>query len=65
MARSSFGSGIGEGKISPIGDNRYGMREEYDPEVMKKTKEYYRRGDELTIKEVKNPYSQTIKTLKK
>jgi hypothetical protein len=65
MARKSFGSGIGEGKVAPIGDNRYGMREEYDPAVMAKTKEYYRKGDTLTIKEVKNPYSQTVKTVKK
>jgi len=64
MARTSFGSGIGEGKVATIGDNRYGMREEYDPEVAKKTKEYYRKGDTLTIKEVKNPLLQTVKTVK-
>ena len=39
MARSSFGSGIGEGKVSPIGDNRYGDRE-YDDEAVKKMREY-------------------------
>ena len=35
MARTSFGSGIGEGKVAPIGDNRYGDRE-YDDEAVKK-----------------------------
>ena len=33
MKRTSFGSGKGEGKVGAIGDNRYGLREEYDPEV--------------------------------
>ena len=33
MARTSYGSGLGEAKIQPIGDNRYGLREEYDPKV--------------------------------
>ena len=53
MARTSFGSGIGEGKV-----------ENYDDAEMKKTKEYYRKGDTLTIKEVKNPLLQTVKTVK-
>lgn len=64
MARSSYGSGLGEGKVTSIGDSRYGLREEYDPAEMAKTKEYYRKGDTLTIKEVKNPNLQTVKTVK-
>tara|TARA_Y100001937_G_scaffold124690_1_gene189906 strand:- start:661 stop:861 length:201 start_codon:yes stop_codon:yes gene_type:complete len=64
MARTSFGSGIGEGKVETIGDSRYGLREHYDDAEMKKTKEYYRKGDALTIKEVKNPLLQTVKTVK-
>ena len=40
MKRTSFGSGKGEGKVGAIGDNRYGLREEYDPEVKEKTLEY-------------------------
>jgi len=65
MARTSFGSGIGEGKVSTIGDNRYGDRE-YDDEAVKKMREYYRKGDEITrtVKEVKNPLLQTVKTIK-
>lgn len=65
MARTSFGSGIGEGKVAPIGDNRYGDRE-YDDEAVKKMREYYRKGDEITrtVKEVKNPLLQTVKTVK-
>ena len=65
MARSSFGSGIGEGKVSPIGDKRYGDRE-YDDAAVKKMREYYRKGDEITrtVKEVKNPLLQTVKTIK-
>ena len=30
MARTTFGSGIGEGKLEMIGDPRYGLIEEYD-----------------------------------
>ena len=64
MARTSYGSGIGEGKVERIGDSRYGAREMYDDAEMKKTKEYYRKGDTLTVKEVKNPLLQTVKTVK-
>ena len=64
MARTSFGSGIGEGKVETIGDNRYGLREEYDPKVKRETLEYYRTGHNLTVKEVKNPLTQTVKTVK-
>jgi hypothetical protein len=65
MARTSYGSGIGEGKVTTIGDNRYGDRE-YDDEAVKKMREYYRKGDEITrtVKEVKNPLLQTVKTIK-
>ena len=64
MARTSFGSGIGEGKVETIGDSRYGLREHYDEAENKRTMEYYRKGDTLTIKEVKNPLLQTVKTVK-
>lgn len=64
MARTSFGSGIGEGKVETISDSRYGLREHYDDAEMKKTKEYYRKGDALAIKEVENPLLQTVKTVK-
>ena len=47
MARTSFGSGIGSGKIEPIGDNRYGVREQYDAEEMQKTLAYYKVGENL------------------
>jgi len=65
MARTSFGSGIGSGTVTPIGDNRYGLREQYDAEEMQKTLAYYKGGGELTVKEVKNPLTQTVKTVKK
>ena len=64
MARTSYGSCLGEAKIQPIGDNRYGLREEYDPKVKRETLEYYRTGHNITVKEVKNPMSQTVKTVK-
>ena len=53
MARTSFGSGLGSGKIEPIGDNRYGVREQYDAEEMQKTLAYYKGGGELTVKKSK------------
>ena len=37
MKRTSFGSSKGEGKVGAIGDNRYGLREQYDPKVKEKT----------------------------
>ena len=64
MARTSYGSGLGNAKIQPIGDNRYGLREEYDPKVKRETLEYYRTGHNLTVKEVKNPLTQKVKTVK-
>ena len=64
MKRTSFGSGIGEGKVGAIGDNRYGLREEYDPKVREKTLEYYRSGHEITVTEVKDVNLQTVTTVK-
>ena len=66
MARDTFGKGIREGKLEMIGDPRYGLIEEYDSAVSTKTKEYYRTLPEKTrtIKEVKNPNLQTVKTVK-
>ena len=66
MARSSFGSGIGEGKLEMIGDPRYGLIEEYDSAKKTETLEYYKNLPEKTrmIKEVKNPNLQTVKTVK-
>ncbi|MGB2116793.1 MAG: hypothetical protein ACPHXS_04400 [Flavobacteriaceae bacterium] len=64
MARTSYGSGLGNAKVQPIGDNRYGLREEYDPKVKRETLEYYRTGHNLTVKEVKNPLTQKVKTVK-
>lgn len=65
MAKSMAGVDIRSGSVAVIGDNRYGMREAYDPAVEAATKEYYREGDKMTIKEVKNPLSQKVKTIKK
>jgi len=64
MKRSSFGSAKGEGKVGALGDNRYGLREQYDPKVMKHTLEYYRSGHEITITEVKSPNAQGVTTIK-
>jgi hypothetical protein len=64
MAKSISGVEMREGKAIAIGDNRYGLREEYDPAKKRETLEYYRTGHDLTIKEVKNPNLQTVKTVK-
>ena len=64
MKRTSFGSGKGEGKVGAIGDNRYGMREAYDPKVKEQNLKYYREGHNITVTEVKNPNSQSITTVK-
>ena len=66
MARDTFGSGKGEGKLEMIGDPRYGLIEEYDSAVKTKTYEYYRTLPEKTrmIKEIKNPNSQVVKIVK-
>ena len=43
MARTSYGSGVGDGKVERIGDNRYGLREQYDPAIKEQTIEYYKK----------------------
>lgn len=65
MVKSIAGVNERKGKTMTIGDNRYGMREAYDDDVAKNTREYYREGDSLTVKEVKNPLTQKIRTVKK
>tara|TARA_Y100000389_G_scaffold202540_1_gene248121 strand:- start:3004 stop:3198 length:195 start_codon:yes stop_codon:yes gene_type:complete len=64
MAKSLSGVEMREGKSVTIGDNRYGLREEYDPAKKRETLEHYRTGHNLTIKEIKNPNSQSVKTVK-
>jgi hypothetical protein len=64
MAKSISGVDTRDGTTIKIGDNRYGMREAYDPRVDAATKKYYREGDKLVVKEVKNPLTQTIRTEK-
>ena len=64
MAKSLSGVEIRAGKAVTIGDNRYGARESYDAEEMQKTLAYYKAGGQLTIKEVKNPLTQTVKSVK-
>jgi len=64
MAKTLSGTEARPGKTMTIGDNRYGLREEYDPEVKRETLDYYRKGDKLTIKEVKNPLNHTVKVVK-
>ncbi len=64
MAKSLSGVEERSGEAVVIGDNRYGLREEYDPAEKERTYDYYRRGDQLTKRKVKNPNSQTVKTVK-
>lgn len=64
MAKSLSGADVRAGTTVVIGDNRYGLREEYDSKVAAATKKYYREGDKLTVKEVKNPLLQTVRTEK-
>ena len=64
MARTSYGSGVGDGKVERIGDNRYGLREQYDPAIKEQTIEYYKKGDVPVVKEVKAPNLQVVKTIK-
>ena len=67
MARDSFGKGLGEGKIVMLGDNRYGLVEEYDPAVKERTLAYYKAGDAFSreqIKVTKDPNLQVVKTTK-
>jgi len=64
--KSISGANDRAGSVQNIGDNRYGTRD-YDEEAIKKIKEYYSKGDQITrtVKEVKNPLLQTVKTVKK
>lgn len=64
MAKTPAGLDARRGTTIKIGDSRYGMREAYDPAVDAATKEYYRRGDTVTVKEIKNKDKQTVKTVK-
>lgn len=64
MAKSPSGLELRAGKSIRIGDNRYGMREAYDPAVDAATKKYYREGDTITVKEVKNTVLGTVRTKK-
>lgn len=63
--KSISGANDRAGSVQTIGDNRYGDRE-YDDAAVQKMREYYRKGDEAsrTVKEVKNPLTQTVKTVK-
>lgn len=64
MAKSPSGLELRAGKSVRIGDNRYGMREAYDPKVDAATKKFYRDGDTVTVKEVKNTVLGTVRTTK-
>ena len=64
MAKSISGVEMRAGASSPIGDNRYGLREAYDPEVDAATKKYYREGAPVVVTEIKNPLTQVITTIK-
>ena len=64
MAKSPSGLELRAGKAQRIGDNRYGMREAYDPKVDAATKKFYRDGDTQTVKEVKNTVLGTVRTTK-
>lgn len=64
MAKSPSGLELRAGKAMRIGDNRYGLREAYDPAVDAATKEFYREGDTLTVREVKNTVLGTVRTSK-
>ena len=64
MAKSLSGASVRNGTTIKIGDNRYGMREAYDPIVDAATKTYYREGDKLVVKDIKNPLTQRVRTEK-
>ena len=64
MAKSLSGVTTREGTNVTIGDNRYGLREVYDAKEMQKTLAFYKGGGQFTVKEVKNPLTQTVKTVK-
>ena len=65
MVKSLSGVELRTGVTQVIGDNRYGLREAYDPAVEEATKTYYREGDRLTVKEIKGFGSQVVRTIKK
>jgi hypothetical protein len=65
MAKSLSGVELRAGTTQVIGDNRYGLREAYDPAVDEATRTYYREGDKQTVKEVKGFNSQVVRTIKK
>lgn len=52
MAKTLAGLASRPGKTIRIGDNRYGLREDYDSEVDASTKETYKRGDVVVVREV-------------
>ena len=64
MAKSPSGLELRAGKSMRIGDNRYGLREAYDQKVDAATKKFYREGDSLTVKDVKNTVLGTVRTIK-
>ena len=64
MAKSPAGLELRAGKAIRIGDNRYGLREAYDPVVNAATLEYYREGDSQTVKETKNTVTGSVRTTK-
>jgi hypothetical protein len=64
MAKSPSGLELRAGKSMRIGDNRYGLREAYDPVVDAATKKLYREGDTVTVKEIKNTVLGTVRTTK-
>lgn len=64
MAKSLSGADNRKGTTLKIGDNRYGLREAYDTAVDAATKTYYREGDKLVVKEVKNALTQRVRTEK-
>lgn len=62
MARKSFGKGIGSASVEKIGDNRYGLIEQYDSSVFSKTIKYYQEGEKpaLSFKIVNNPLKTKV-----
>lgn len=64
MVKSLSGAEIRPGTTKHIGDNRYGLREAYDPKVDAATKKYYREGAPVVVTEVKNTQQQKITTIK-
>ena len=61
-SRKDFGHALGDGNIIDIGDNRYGLREQYDPKVRERTLQYYNTGHDIVVTEVTNERGQKIET---